>query len=802
MYSRKSLIFYCSFIGNLSFLPFQNIDHNIYVKNIVTPQATLVPLNVRHYFILDEKVDLVVPENASLLQLSMNFPTGVKIEGNVFIRKYLGSSVQQIASEKINRLENAHILMVDLIFKERILANSVSANFDVTNLFKQTSDSALFTQKINSKKNLHRFLLKNNLLKLGSNEIALKTNHFNAYTSDSNNLHHAVIMEADTQENSVDTTISSHDLIFEAQLHAESITFGTSNFTDKSIHSSINFETTLHNILNTRHQLIQELIVSGEVRYRSHRMKIKEINELQIFDSFHSFVSKARSKNFKKSFEIKGVKLFVSNLNTLGAFFNEVNQNIQMRNWTENVLRQQLFGTLNHQTMYSSGSNLSRILSENVQIDQRLNGFAFIGSHNIIFVNSNSFNKIEIICDISFSKNTILNAGSTLISYESRPCNASFLGSEDTHLPTKKLFEVNILGSAKFFLPGESSEQNSIFIFLENSIQPKLGKEINTNQIVLNANNKFSFNRISSSLNKPEIPINTIQIFTIINDAVSILKNKLGSVLEPTIFNNMTNFVGITNICITLESIASDLFQVQKMNFVDMILLNHIAFNRSSIDLSIFPWQKILFLRPPSAKSAYLNNDQTINGIYFANVFHTYTENQNRSFTSSFVRQKGSDFQTVAVSNGAGVNLVNELSLDYFLDNRLKLKIQDQFSKHQMNNGFLNLENFIMYGDAAKIDQVNDAVCDDAVLRYFEENQEIIGNKRILSAFANLWISKPIHTWKINHLDFVSLYAKTTFLNRKQLINEIIIRRPYQLKCQEETNCSIVHFFKKMVLNE
>lgn len=743
-------------------------------------------------------------ENASSFQLSINFPSVVKIQGNVVTKKYLDSSVQQIASEKINRLENARIVIDKLIFKERVLANSVTADFDLTQLVKQISNSVSSTQKFNNKQFVHRFLVKNNLLPFDSNEIILESTHFNEYTSDSTNLHHAVIMKADTQESKVKTTVPFYDLIFEAQLHANWMIFGTSNFTDKSIHSSMNFENTLLNILNTRHQSVQKLWILGEVRYRSHRITIKTINELPIIESFHSFVSKSGSGNFRESFEIKGEKMFVSDMNTLVAFFNEVNQNIQLRNWTESALRQQRFGTGDHQIIYSSSCNLIQISSDNFQIEEKINGFAFIGSHNIIFVNSNSVNEIEIVSDVSFSKDIILNAGSNLISYESRPCKASFLGSQNTHLPTKNLLEVNILKSAKFFSSARNYEPNSIFSFLENSIQSKLGKEINTNQIVFNTNNKFSFNRISSNQNQQQIPINTIQIFTIFNDAASILKNKHGSVLESTIFNSMKNIVGITNFCITLESISSDLFQVRQMNFVDMMLMNQIVFNRSSIALSILPWQKILFLRPPLAKSTYLNDNQTINGIYFVNVFHTHTKNPDRTLTASFVGQKGSIVQTLTVSKGADVNLVNGLSLDYFIDNRFKLwsKIPDHFFKHQMNNGFLNFENFIIYGDTTKIDQVNDVACDDALLRYFEEKQEVTGSKTVLSTFANLWISKPIHTWKINQIDFVSLYAKTIFLNRKQLINNFIVRKPYQLKCQEDINCTVLNFFLKISLKE
>lgn len=754
-----------------------------FARVVIIPQASIIPFSADHFFLLDGQLLL-----SDMLPLYIDFQSEVKVKGNIFSRMFSNSSLQILNTSVIGRLERVRIRFeTTCVFKERLIANTMAMNMSN---FVRRMNAALSFVHLDGKKQFKQHLLLRNRIVIRNHTI--KIHNFNEYTSLSNNaLSILKIHEARGVTNVIifDMNFDAYSATIKKPYIIERPKWDSHNETQMKYYD---FKSLLVKVFDSRDR-IYLITIHESVQFESNNIFVGTINKLNLKFLFGIFVSKAQSNG--KSVEVRGEKMFVSELNTLLTHINEFNKQVQTRNWTENALRQQRTEMEKQQVIDSTGWQFMNIISDDCQIERPISGIYFTTnsreSPNIIFIDGNRLKTITISSDLSFSNDLKTNIKSDLKCYELRPCKANSFLLETVHLSQTLFYELNMVGNVKNLKKIKDYHKISAFSLLEMGMPLNSGHDIEANiTFITKTRVKFLFNKISSIQNQQDIIINGINIIAIFNDAVFQTNNYPSGKFQTVSFGSLKEFVAMENIFGPMEPIFSGAVKVRTMNAVDITLLKNNLFHRSSIVLLFLPWQKVLFLNGPVTHSIYIKDDETINGINLENVFFVYLNHLNQRSSITFVRLDESSKQNTVVSGAfVDINLVNELSLGYFIGNRFQMlkKLPIYFDNYQMIDGFLTFENFILDGEATKIDHINDVLCEEVVSKLSNDNQRIIGSKDIFNVYPTLYIGKPSHTWKINHFEFVALYTKTTLLNHEQFIEHLFVRNPYQLQTRDDT---------------
>lgn len=789
-------------------------------KPIVCPQATVTRLNglpIVDYFNVDDQA--ILPE-------LIDFQAQVKIAGNLFTEPNANpTALQQLNADAIVRLGNERITADStIIFKGNLLSDHITMELDTSNLVrKSTSLDTLFATGMDTvRKHFQNTLsLTHNIIVANSDANNITIQSFNEFPSLSSQLNSIVELQADPEHSTRSV------VIFESNFQAKVLQIINSNLIENLpapnntvTSQSYDINKIFYQISNARDSRIQSLMINGAIQFLpdvnqetaslEKSIQIDTLNGIDLNQYIPLIVVNDNQQH--KSIEIGGTKTFISDLSVTHAHTVEFNKRIETRDWFENALRAQRTQTNDlPQIIESTGWQFVDITSDNLQTTHFVNGVEFVARENnaskgIIFVNDNPESVITIASDISLSSPAKIAANSELKSTELRPCDLSALIPQTINLLQSDWYQLNILGNVKLLSSRNtditSNRCNDIDCFFRMAISSRSDESVNVN-IELNLidiREKFSFSQITSISSPTQgaqdngTLINNINPIKLFNDAVT--RTNYGDVDQSqmilTTFSSQKELIADEIIFSGTDVISSGNFSVQLINTVNINKLNEILFNRStSNEINILSEQNLLFLNEPQANSTIIRDNQTIDGIFVADIFFVYSAHaQSSIMLQNHINEFGaySNANAIFVDENIHVNFVNGMSLQYFIENRVKtLTIAQPFlNKQQIIDGFFTFEHLVLIGNEIRIDQINDAICNEIVLKQSADKQEITGYKQIGGQYSVLRVEKPFHVWKINNAELVSMFAKTIQLNHKQLLDRLIIRNPYQLRAHRE----------------
>lgn len=751
--------------------------------------------------------DQSVPMESESSPVFINFKAAVSINGNIFTDVKSNYSIQNMVSNTIGRLENARIkLNAKIIFKERVLVNSFGVQMNLTKYMRRTRDTILNADKSGMKRFAQSFNLNGGVILPNTIINSSKIYQLNDYTNLTNALTSLVLI--DTAE------LISCDLVFEKKFDASDVSLGESIEQNHIPMKNDDVKRVLHNIDNSPKNcvletqkdeiqsnsaidcgIIQSLIIHGDVKFidkKATEMNVGTINSFEPSSLFNSIVTKTQTS--RQTIEISGCKTFMSEMKISFSHVNEFNSQIQIRNWFENSLHQQRTETNVEQIIHSSGWQFNNTIFDNFEIEHSINGVHFAissnESTNAIFIYDNQLKTVVISSDISFSNSVRIN--SKLSCNRLRPCKVNHLSPSTLHLSQSMWGKLSIVGDVQLII-NEQNEPLSplgVFSFLEMAVSSNAGSIIATDPTFRTNTGKITLNRvIQASLNDPDIVlVNGINYINVFNDAIT-QSNRLPneSEFKLTSLHGEKQLIAKETVCGGSGSLVFGKIIVQMINNVDMQGLDRSLFNRNPhSDISILPWQRILFLQDIMAQVVYANANGTINDVAFADVYFIYSGNVAQRTALSFENIIDSNNQVSSITADVAIDVksINGFNWNFFIDNRFKLKSRQKLPiDNPIIDGFPTFENLILTGDGVKIDQINDAACDDIVLKNSNKKQQISSYKEL----SMLHIKKPSHTWKMNNAEFVSTYAQTILLNHMQFVEKLVIRSPFQLTAHFET---------------
>lgn len=772
------------------------MGHIAFIEPIISPQISITSLNGTS---LSEYLNLYEKNSFSVMQQSpvfIEFQSEVKITGNVFTDSNSTTVLQKIHANAIGRIENAQIILGDTIsFKEHLLVNHITMQINTETLVRQ-SESALelITKKSVEKQFVHSLMIDNNVIVSKAVCNSTMIHKLNAR----NTLPHHMNSLMESSRN------LKQKLIFEGQLNAVEAT--ADNFIERFDHSVDHFDinAVIFQIFNVRKPEIRSIIIDGAVQFNStHNVnKAVEINVLNGLDlqRYMNLIVSTVQENQQKSIEIGGEKTFISKINTLFTHTIEFNQRVQTRDWIENSIRQQHSEIKSSQVIESSGWQFIDTVTDNCQTHNSINGVHTFASDNkmvrMLLVDDDPTSRISIESDISLSSFGKVGSHSELRCTTLRPCDIQNIISDTVHLSQTIWLKLNITGSVKVLTAetGENLMHCGLFRYFQNTVTSKIDEYINlTKSLKLESRDKFAFNRITSLsygsfVDQQEI--NNIDLEKIFIDAVVSHSNQItyaSTYNQSTIFQSPKTINGTKTGFDETVTVVSNEFETDSINDISVNTLNNTIFYQNDDIVRVLSWQKLLFIETLITKAINMEKNQTINGVLVCDLYFVYSAQTNQ-ISSIYIQNNLLDsYENIEL------NLVNDMSLKYFIDNRLKLFSRTPSASYKMNtpqvvDGFFNFENLILSGKDIKIDLINDIGCDDAVLSHSNEKQQISGFKRIVGQSPVLYVQKPFHVWKINNFELVSKYAKTIALNREHLVQKFVIRRPYRMEIQKKIN--------------
>lgn len=769
---------------------------------IFTPQITAEFLNehsAAEYFILDKahQHDITRP-------ISIMFKGDVLIKGNLNTSKTtLAATLEKLKAEAVPRLGGERVIFaMPITFKNRLIADQAEISLDTSSLVRQSSDVTdihnktdgfnLFSHNVHKHFAQHLFI-QDDIVLLGQNMTKLTINNFNAHTSLPKRFKSIIFLEKPQSIAGV--------VIFNEQLNANTV--NVAKFIDNSERDEIHFDKyfdldqIFSNIFTFGENRIRTLEINGSVHFENDENEIKVLNGIALSKYLADVVRNDANHSFV---EISGKKTFESDVNTESTTANLINNRINPGEWIKNAFRKQSTENAAEQIIGGFNWRIEKLVADNVDIN-KLNNIQVEprsdGTSDIIFMDDDRSKVINIYSDLSFGNGVRINAQAELSSTQTRPCNIQPLFDETVHLTQTHLNNVNIGGNVKVLTSDSKSgylTRRTLSNFFENAVLSNSDQDIRTNIVITGSSNQtFVLNRISVAQRDDEINgtsstlINNVDVAELYIDAVTKTIVSIDGIVQPIIINGNKDFISTDVSCDQSAMISTADAVINTINSVNIVELNNSITSKQSHEIRINSGQKLLFLQSPIIEAMSIEPNHTINGIHVDNIFFVYSPRQNQHSPSLiFDRSETNPFVSNQIysADSLEVNLINGMSLKYFIDNRVKLVDASgaaYFDRPQEVIGYLTFENLIIYGNESKVVQINNIDCDDIVLTKSSIEQHISGSKA-LSAESSLYLNKPFHTWSINDIELVPAYSKSINLNQNVTINDISIKYPYQLE--------------------
>lgn len=709
----------------------------------------------------------------------------VYVAGNVYNSdKSFDTMLQMISREAVRSSSSSPVIISSSItVNGHLSVDNVTMKFDqikymlrtrLTNPSNTENRTNLFDPRT-SKEFANLLVIDNNLIVSSDTEPDIAIVNFNEHT---NLRQYFDSMTLTDREQSVSGTI-----IFSGDLNVDNIT--VAGFVDNNNRSDVN--TLLAEIFNFRQNRIERLYVDGDANFPTQKnLTIDRLNTIDLSKYLGSVIMQSPTKDI---FEIVGRKTFSANLNIIEASVSSFNREIFVDHWITDSLRSQASTQGLQQTIEGSKWQISTLMADNLIIKGNVNGVTFPindeladSSDVVILTNSNA--TINIRSAILFTDGIRVGSNAELSTNQPiQSCDVRKVFGDKTLLSHRKWNSVVVNGNATVVNVTPSTETKSMSEFFSNAILLNSDQTMNT-AIVIQTNKYAKIVELIGDSNNPRSNINNIKIETISADVLtksiaSAVTQSITIAGKKTFTNEYIQFNGAET------ALDADL-RTPGINGVDVKMLSENLIRRQTPSIRIKKTSKLVFYQPIKINKLFILSNLTINGTPINDIVSIENLTQtNRSVELiSFIKTTDDDSLNIIVNGQFQVNLINGISLNFLLENRVR-KFSESSSDNQLILGHLTFDNLVINGPSTKIDKINDILCEDVVICISDNEQQITGLKEIIGETSQLHIQQPFHAWKINGIEILSGYSKTIFLSENRIIDQLVVNAPYQIKVNE-----------------
>lgn len=725
-----------------------------------------------------------------LLPLHLFFAGETTVTGHLTSAEPMSTTLQILSQDAVRRGTRI-TLSSPITFSGHLLVDEIVMLFDTDQFVHRYRSAPLFDSSV--RKEFTGIVYIADDLTVSSVESAdIIIDNFNDHQSLRNTFDTMILID---QTQSVGGT-----LIFDGHLFVNNFTVSAfidnANNNETTPYDSIfDVNNLLGEIFNLRENRIEYLQLNGNVQFvQSDRLSIGTFNGLPLTDYLALVVSQQRSN---ETIQIFGTKTFASDVTMQIVSVSSFNRQINVDDWMGNSLRLQSNPRAS-QVIDGNGWIIDELITENFEVRGTINGVRMpIQNHpaefsDVIFIDETEQRQpINIWSSLLFMQGIQFGFPSDVSSTRIANCDITKLfGGDSIELTQTNWNSVIVANAATIPYPSASQPTKSISEFFRDAVLSGKDQLIGGSgqNITIKTNRKIIFNRIGTipTVKSQQPLINGVNLIDLYADAVTKTIVSVDGVTQPISIEGKKEFLHEYVLLNGHQTICAANINANNVGGVDIVTLNETLIRQTNDDLVMDDGHKLVFLKSITVERLDIDEQSTINGVTIDDIFFIY-DKTNRTPQIAFAQCDEYNPSSVCVNvlNDLNLNTVNELSLKYFLENRVRKYIENgaataDTDDMQLISGYLTFDNLIVSGSQTKIDVINDILCDDVVIPAPDDNgeQQINGFKEIV---GDLYVYQPFHTWKINGIDVMGSYAKTVFLDQDQTLEQLSIREPYHL---------------------
>lgn len=448
------------------------------------------------------------------------------------------------------------------------------------------------------------------------------------------------------------------------------------------------------------------------------------------------------------------------------------------------------------QVISGHGWSFGTIKTNNLRVDGLVNGININPLHgDIVFVDTDYSKPINITSDIRFTH----PSGSTLSqsTYISGAlnCDVSELFGSSIKIQRNIWNAVHINRHVDCSLGQNVSMSTGLLHFFSHAVRSSIDQSFYGNVSFYLANPAVSgiILRQANDWNGAlPLTIDGILLDNILTDAV------IDDIdpTKPLVIHGQKQFLS-DNLKIDGSLNVKKHFQADIINQVNLLQLNASIIRKDQDLIHIPTGQQISFLHPPTFGNMAIDAHLSINGVPIVDIFfassnatHPVPQITISKPNSQLPRANENDDNPFHVENLLNLNLVNDVSLDHFLENRIRkypaFNAQGQ-PEAQFINGSLTFENLVIAGHRSTLHSINDCEMNEIVHTHSDETQYILGHKHVAgpSNPSNgnergfIVVNSPSVLLNVNGQDFLQEYSKSIFLNENITLNALDVPNPF-----------------------
>lgn len=435
------------------------------------------------------------------------------------------------------------------------------------------------------------------------------------------------------------------------------------------------------------------------------------------------------------------------------------------------------------QVITASHWSFGKVITNHLTVDGFVNGINMLANGDIIFMHEDITKSIIISSNIHFtSPHGIKISNFSTITANLR-CDLFKLFNEHTHIKRFEWYSIIINGNVYCEQTANNSESTGFLHFFYNAVLAYEEQYFNTN-ITFYTNNPNKAIIVINQANdwKYSVPllINGYDFNYIISDAFTTNVDPT----KPILIYGSKKFIN-NNIECHGSSTVKEQLRTDNINHVNLRTLSTAIIRRNQKICEIPIRIKITFILSVIVKNLIVNKLFTINGVSIDDLYFVNNGPKNSvQMPSITIIQTRIEYESVSnnvihIQEYLMINLLNDRSLDYFLNHRVKKvahKSTSGNSETQIVNGFLTFEHLMVAGDITTILSINSIDLSNIVLANTKESQHITGYKYIS---GDIIVNGPSFVGMINGIDFMQAYKESIRKNENLTIQELLVHNPY-----------------------
>lgn len=715
-----------------------------------------------------------------------------KVDGNLNTNQNTSTILQLLSSEAIRRLDNLNVDISALAeFKSRLIIKDLQTNIDTNNYLRRSilmntstlnSDERLFKER-GRKHFTNKLVVQSNVIILNAGIVSIRIHDFNDYN------------ELSDRFNSL-ATFDRHrklpgSMVFNGSLESGHIS--ANKFIDNSQESnrSHDLNEILSGIFTRRENIVRKLEVKGDVVFepemhsqKFNRLNVKLLNSLNVTEFLTSIIMKKPQLD-GKLINIHGEKIFTKDLTTQFVNISAINGKNTTNDWMHNALRYQRQVRLAQQIVESANWTINHLTADFLLChginDVLITTSGNTNKPNAIIINRRPFEVIQINSDFAFSNIMRVDSEVDLNAPETRPCNADGILSDIAHLTRLYWKALSLSTILMISDKSKSSSKGTLSHVFQMAVLNSANQKFADNfSLKCGCSNTLSFAK--ANVNSSNHSLNSVNVFSIADKAI--MRNTL-ILDQPIIVDGSKQFLINDVVCEGPINLLSGDFTVNTVNNISILEMNQ-TMVRNAFEIHITAGQLICFDAILKSSNLHMVEGQTLNGDIVENIYFVGFPKLKQSGASvTFDRMNNVGFSQLHAMENMNVNNLAEMSVTFFLQNRVKMFDSADDTHHAMKaktvDGTLSFMHLVLSGNDTNVEKINDVLCDDIVLKQSDQKQQISGSKEIV---GSLFLNKPCYAWLVNNIEIVSGYTETIFLDQNQTIDGLTVRTPFNVNVQ------------------